>query len=89
MQPSRIFAWLTSGLWQGRQDVTDVLPELITQLKQEADATLKTLSTAANAELQASDHWHVPSLRQAHEPPAVCSHSAHVVPCMQDHPPAD
>lgn len=57
--------WLTSGVWQGRQDVTDVLPELITQLKHEADATLKTLSAAANAELQASNHWHVPSLRQA------------------------
>ena len=62
--------WLTSGLWQGRQDVADALPELVTRLKQQADATLRTLSTAASTELQASNHWHVPSLRQAAQPPA-------------------
>ncbi|KAK9836630.1 hypothetical protein WJX74_004791 [Apatococcus lobatus] len=50
-------------LLHDRQDVADALPELISQVKKEADATLKTLSTAANAELQATNHWHVPSLR--------------------------
>ena len=57
--------WLTHALRQGRQDVIDSLPELLAKLIQEAEATIRSLSSAAAAELQASNHWHVPSLRQA------------------------
>ncbi|KAK9847453.1 hypothetical protein WJX84_007578 [Apatococcus fuscideae] len=50
-------------LLHDRHDVRETLPELLTHFKNEAELTLKMLSSAASAELQASNQWHVPSLR--------------------------